>query len=465
MEIETLKKSHKKEIIIGISLFVIIAIVLVVRLTFAKYNLVKSIKIAEGTINYKVPDFKIMAMYKNDGNGDIEINTMPESGYVINESKSYCTLDNVNKDTKAKLFTNELGQNVFDGISKYDKCYLYFDKQKTANETILGSIKVNNGTPDFSKTSCAEGTNNGSNCEEANSGVYKANDNDGESYYFRGGVTNNYVKFANKYWRIIRINGDGSIRLIYDGTSAHQNGEVTTDSIAVSNVKWSHKDARHTGSNDNAYTDDNMYVGFKYTANQVHGLGTKSNALQELETWYTSNLSNYANKIDTNAGFCGDRTPSTSDKIGNDKGGTGTTTTYYGAYIRLITNKSPILTCANTSDLYTVSGSTKGNKSLTYPIGLISADEVAMAGGVWRQINYGYYLYNGQNYYSLSPYCFDNPDAFVFGLDASVFGLDAAGDLDYWHVKGTVGVRPVINLKAAVTLTGKGTASDPYVVI
>jgi len=262
-----------------------------------------------------------------------------------------------------------------------------------------------------------------------------------------------HVKFANKFWRIIRINGDGSIRLIYDGTSAHQNGEVTTDSIAIANQKF------------NVSYNNNADVGFKYTSGEVHGLRNKSIILTELETWYTSNLSNYANKIDTNAGFCGDRTPSTSDKIGNDKGGTGTTTTYYGAYIRLITNKSPILTCANTSDLYTVSGSTKGNKSLTYPIGLISADEVAMAGGVWRQINYGYYLYNGQNYYSLSPYCFDNPDAFVFGLDASVFGLDAAGDLDYWHVKGTVGVRPVINLKAAVTLTGKGTASDPYVVI
>jgi len=447
MEIETLKKSHKKEIIIGISLFVIIAIVLVVRLTFAKYNLVKSIKIAEGTINYKVPDFKIMAMYKNDGNGDIEINTMPDKGYTINESKSYCTLDNKNKDTKAKLYTDKDGLHIISGLSKGSKCYLYFDKQKTAGETILGNVTVNNGTPDFSKTSCATGTNNGSNCEEANSGVYKANDNDGESYYFRGSVTNNYVKFANKWWRIIRINGDGSIRLIYNGTSAHNNGTATTDSIAITEQAF------------NISYNNNAYVGFQYISGEVHGLSTKSNVLTQLETWYTSNLTNYANKIDTNAGFCGDRTPSTSATTSNNTGGTGTTLTYYGAYIRLVNStKSPVLTCPNASDLYTTSSSTKGSKSLTYPIGLISADEVAMAGGVWGQDNYGYYLYNGQPYWTLSP------SSFSQSVRGSIFTVADVGYLFHRDVNVAAGVRPVINLKYNVTLTGNGTMSDPYVV-
>jgi len=390
MEIETLKKSHKKEIIIGISLFVILVIALVVKLTFAKYNLVKSMEIAEGTINYKLPDFKMMAMYKNDGNGDIEINTMPDKGYTINESKSYCTLDNKNKDTKAKLYTDKDGLHIISGLSKSSKCYLYFDKQKTAGETILGNVTVNNGTPDFSKTSCATGTNNGSNCGEANSGVYKANDNDGESYYFRGSVTNNYVKFANKFWRIIRINGDGSIRLIYDGTSAHQNGEVTTDSIASASKRF------------NANADDNAYVGFRYTTGQVRGLEA--------------------------------------------------------AYIRIANStKLPVLTCTNASDLYTLSSSTKGNKSLTYPIGLISADEVSMAGGVTGQNNYGYYLYNGQSYWTLSPYYFS-------GSHASMFGVYTAS-LTGWSMDLAIGVRPVINLKVDITLTGKGTASDPYVVL
>jgi len=531
MGFETIRKSHKKSIVIGAIIFIILAIVLVVRLTFAKYNLVKSIKIAEGTINYKVPDFKIMAMYKNDGSGYTEIDTMPESGYVINETKSYCEL-NGSKDTKAKLFTNEDGKHVISGLSKGSKCYLYFDyvdKEKpvisnvtingtkteinvtvtatdnkgvteyyysidngtyvktttrtykftgltagsahaikvyvkdaagnesevvsktgtttipTASETILGNVTVKNGTPNFSKTSCATGTNNGSNCLESNSGVYKANDNDGISYYFRGSVTNNYVKFANKYWRIIRINGDGSIRLIYDGTSAHANGTSTSDSIIVNH-------------SFNSNYINNSLVGFKYTNGEVHGLGTKSYILTELETWYTSNLSNYANKIDTNAGFCGDRTPSTSEFTSNGLGGTELTTTYYGAFIRLYTNKSPVLTCPNASDLYTVSSSTKGNKSLTYPIGLITADEVSMAGGLRNNDNYGYYLYNGQPYWTLSP------SSFSQSVRGSIFTVADVGYLFHRDVNVAAGVRPVINLKYNVTLTGNGTMSDPYVV-
>jgi len=458
MEFETLKRGKflfQKWVLVGVSGIVFVLLVIGTYISFAKYLVIKNIPIASGTINYRIPDFELVAMYQQKANQTCttdtcysEITTMPDKGYTINESKSYCTLDNVNKDTKAKLFTNEDGKHVISGLSKSSKCYLYFDKQKTSGETILGNVTVNAGTPDFSKTSCAEGTNNGSNCEEANSGVYKAVDESGKnSYYFRGSVTNNYVKFANKWWRIIRINGDGSIRLIYNGTSAHNNGTATTDSIAITEQAF------------NISYNNNAYVGFQYISGEVHGLSTKSNVLTQLETWYTSNLTNYANKIDTNAGFCGDRTPSTSATTSNNTGGTGTTLTYYGAYIRLVNStKSPVLTCPNASDLYTTSSSTKGSKSLTYPIGLISADEVAMAGGVWGQDNYGYYLYNGQVYYSLSPCYFGGSDAYVFGVYTT-------GYLNNWYVDSTVGVRPVINLKAAVTLTGKGTASDPYVVI
>jgi len=396
MKIETIGKNHKKEIIIGVSIFVVIAIVLVVKGTLAKYELVKNIKIAEGTINYKQPDFKMMAMYKNDGNGDIEINTMPESGYTINESKSYCTLDNINKDTKAKLYTDENGQHIISGLSKSSKCYLYFDyldKEKpvinnvttsvtkteitvsvtasdnkevteywykidnneyikdtpstgthkftglaagsthtikvyvkdssgniseevsktvtttspTASEAILGNVTVNNGAPDFNKTSCTSG------CGESTVGVYKANDNDGISYYFRGDVENNYVRFAGYWWRIIRINGDGSIRIIYDGTSPRKNGTVESNNSAI-----------NAAFNYCAGNCHNYMIGFKYSIyGENHGLNTKSNALTELEKWYNNNLINFVDKIDINAGFCGDRTISTESSS-------------YGGLIRLV---------------------------------------------------------------------------------------------------------------------------------
>jgi len=447
MQFEEKTKSYKSEIVIGLSIFVILVIGLIIKLTFAKYSLVKNIKVTEEDINYKLLGSKMLAMYKNDGNDDIEIDTMPESGYEINETKSYCTLDNINKDSNAKLYTDENGKHVISGLSKTSKCYLYFDKIRTKKvKTALGTIEVNLDTPDFNITSCVAGTNNGSNCGEAYSGIYQANDSDGISYYFRGGVTNNYVKFANLWWRIIRINGDGSIRLIFDGISANANGTNTPDSIALKK------------QNFNVKQNDNMYVGFKYTSGEVHGLGTKSNALSGLETWYTSALSNYTNKIDTNAGFCGDRTPSTSTDSSNGSGGTGRTITYYGAYFRLENSKiSPILTCENESDLYTVSSSTKGNKSLTYPIGLISADEVSMAGGRIGTVNYGYYLYNGQHYWTMSPYLFRSSAA-------SMYGVSSNGQLYNWLADVTIGLRPVINLKADLTFTGNGTMSEPYIV-
>ena len=434
MEFETLKKSHKKEILIGAVVFILITIVLIVRASFAKYQTTKNVTIAEGTVNYKVPDFKIMAMYKNDGAEDVEITTMPESGYTINESKSYCNL-NGSKDSNAKLYTDENGNHVISKLTKGDRCYIYFDKSLcsgSACKTILGNVTVNDGTPDFSKVATTD------------EGVFKAKDDNGDTYYWRGTVTNNYVKFAGKYWRIIRINGDGTIRMIYDGTTARMNGTAFTADTSAFNADY----------------DKHMSVGFRYTNGEVHGLDTESTILQKLNTWYTTNLSSYADKIDTNMGFCGDRTPSTSETEINNSGGTKYVSTYYGAYIRLITNKTPSLLCP-TEDFYTVSGSSKGNKSLTNPIGLITADEASMAGGVFGTVNPYYYLYTGQTYWTMTPMNFSYP-----GLSyADVFYIRSDEYLYNMFTNKILGVRPVINLKADTIFTGTGTMSDPYVVV
>jgi len=446
MEFEVLKKDHKKEIIIGMVILVIIGIALLVKSTFAKYELVKNIKIAEGTINYKVPDFKIMAMYKNDGNGDIATKTMPTSGYDINSEKSYCTLDNINKDTSIKLYTNASGEHIISGLSKSSKCYLYFDKSSGITE-ILTNNKLIGENADFHKTAQKTCTDRLT-CETSN-GIYKANDDDGISYFYRGAVENNYVRFAGFYWRIIRINGDRSIRLIYDGTSAHANGTSTTDSIAVANKKF-----------NEVPSINNKYLGFMYTNGQQHGLGTKSNALIELESWYKSNLLSYTTKLDTNAGFCGDRTAYLAEDGTTIGGGVGSKQTYYGAYVRLRYDKSPTLTCPNKSDLYTINSSTKGNKSLTYPIGLLTADEAYMAGALYSTANQSYYLYNGQSYWMMTP--FSNPSPLLSNINTD--GGILSPRPDYEH-----GIRPVINLKADTKFTfngtgEKGTITNPYIV-
>ena len=375
---------------------------------------------------------RTIAMYKSeDGTNYTEITEIPNKGYTINEEKSYCTTDNKTQ-VKGKLKTID-GNHTITNLAKSDKCYLWFDKEKepTASDSILGNITVNEGTPDFSQIA------------DTDEGVFKAKDDDGDAYYYRGAVTNNYVKFADKFWRIIRINGDGTIRMIYDGETARENGSELTLEISAFNTSL----------------NNNMYVGFRYTNGEVHGTRSESTILKKLNAWYRTNLESYSDKIDTNAGFCGDRTPSTSEtEIQNSgSGGIGTNITYYGAYIRLKTNKVPVLTCP-TEDFYTMTSSTKGNKSLTYPIGLITADEVSMAGGLWLTTNKSYYLYTGQSYWNLSPHHF-NYNAYAY-----VFVIHSDGSIRNYAPTPEHGVRPVINLKADVAMTGTGTASDPYVV-
>ena len=315
------------------------------------------------------------------------------------------------------------------------------------------------GTPDFSKTAQADCSGK-SNCEETN-GMYAAEDDYGTSYYYRGAVDNNWFQFGTNssgqplYWRIVRINGDGSIRLIYNGPTTS-----STDESTMINTSQ----AFNTSYNNNAY------VGYMYKIGEVHGLVESSDIKKELDEWYFDNLTGEgeADKIDGNAGFCGDRYPSTSSSSSNGSGGTGTTTTYYGAYIRLSTNKTPTFECPD-GDLYTTPGSSKGNGALmvnnsndnnrnerSTPIGLITAGEVAFAGGVVGSSNSSYYLYNNADYWTMSP-----SNANIIG--AYMFRVYSAGNLDSGGVvNGSRGVRPVINLKSAIAITGSGSKTDPF---
>lgn len=293
---------------------------------------------------------------------------------------------------------------------------------------ILEDNTINQTTPDFSQVATT------------NEGMFADFDNDGVTTYFRGAVTNNYVKFANFWWRIIRVNGNGSVRLIYDGTTAHANGESSTD-------RQIDTGAFNTNRNDNAY------VGYMYgtpgstTYEATHANVNDSSIKTTLDNWYESNLSNYSDYIDTEAGFWGDRTPYSGS-------GTGTTRTYYAPYNRLSRNKTSSFECTNNSDLYTTTGSEDGNKALSYPIGLISADEVVYAGGVYNTSNSSYYLYINDAYWTMSPSSYSG--------GASVFFVSSYGSFGYAYVTSGYGVRPVINLRGDLFVTGTGTSTDPY---
>jgi len=329
--------------------------------------------------------------------------------------------------------TNQL---TVSNVTSSTTCQVNFkEKAPTFAETILADNPNVETRSDFSTRFTA--SNNGNT-------IYRATGQDNKTtYYFAGTVTNNYVKFANKYWRIVRINEDNSVRLIYAGTSASDTAAFINTSQAY-NSNW----------------DNSAYVGYMYTASQQYGTGTNSPIKTVVDNWYVSNLNSYSGYISKTAIYCNDRT------VGS--GGWSATgyTFYYAAYTRLRTNKTPTFACSNSNDRFT-SSTTTGNGKLTYPIGMITADEISYAGGLWNTNNSSYYIAQNASsgaswWWTMSPYNWDS------GGDARVFyvgGSSSTGYLDFDWVYYTNGVRPVISLKSCVLASGgSGTASDPYTV-
>ena len=267
--------------------------------------------------------------------------------------------------------------------------------------------------------------------------LYTSTENGTTVYYFAGNATDNWVKFGKNesnqdlYWRIIRTNSDGGVRLLYHGTSTTAENAYISSSTAF-----------------NSSYNDSKYVGYMYDSN-----GTNSTIKNTIDTWYKNNLTNYTKYLSTTAIYCNDRT------------GDGT---YFGAYTRLITNKTPTYDCTDTNDKFTVDKST-GNGKLTYPIALMTADEISFAGGVYGTNAPTWYYYNSANgsstgstwWWLLSPYIWSGSYASVFGVN----GSSSPGDLDYNNVYNTYGVRPAISLKSCIKYsTGNGSAGTPYTI-
>ena len=414
MEFQVLKRSYLKRNIIIAVVIVLLLSAIILTFTRAKYRVTQSMPLLNGTINYTLADINIVAMYL-DGS---EIDTLPDGNYELT-SESYCTTEDDVRDESIILSydSDTKGLSVSPMTRKGTKCYLYFEERASGGDYILAG----DNAPDGETTDWTGGT----------------------TYYYTGNP-NNWVRFAGFYWRIIRINGDKSIRMIYQGLA-------DSDTPDTGNMTGT---GTQIGADTFNYTSNanNMYVGYMYESGQLHGLQQSSTIKGVLDTWYMNNIANkeFGNYVDGNAGFCGDRRTSSGS-------GTGTSSTNYQPYAR-ISNSSPSLTC-QTEDIYTTSGSGTGNKALTQPIGLISADE-AMFVGIpnWNSSNSNSYLYTGQNYWTISPYWFNDESALVFVLYSN-------GSLDGGYVYIPTGIRPVINLKSDISLTGSGSVDDPFVVV
>ena len=335
-------------------------------------------------------------------------------------------------------------------FSKSTKCNVYFKKPVSNIDYIIAQLDTSGKCP----TMNADGSVNVTGVEATNSYLCKAKDAYGDSYYYRGNVTNNYVKFADKYWRIVRINGDGTVRVIYDGTSAHANGESSRDRQIGTSVF-------------NSSYNDNAYVGYMYgkigalTYAAAHANTNDSTIKAYIDNWYKTNIVGTTNEqyLADNV-FCNDRSISSNKPTSNYNNlGYGTNVTayrwYYGPWESGGYNSSMRLMCPQKNDAFTVSDITNGNGALTYPVGLLSADEIVLAGG-WNAANSGYYLYSGQYWWASSPFDFN-------GNYARVRSIGSSGYANYSdYVNNNNGVRPVFNLKAEALKYGDGTASNPY---
>ena len=359
--------------------------------------------------------------------------------FTLTPSDSSVTLNKLNITCLSGTVPTVSGNTLtISNVQKNEFCQVY----KKEEPTLLSQLLADKTTRPGARTSFSSvlTTDNAKT-------LYSSTEDSKTVYYFAGNATDNWVKFGKNasnqdlYWRIIRTNSDGGVRLLYHGTS------TTATDAYIGTSKF------NSSYNNIAYVSY-MYGNLGSVANARENT-TNSTIKTIIDNWYKDNLNtNYGKYLSTTAVYCNDR--STSDN------------TNFGARTRLYTNKTPSYDCATTEDKFTVDTST-GNGKLTYPIALMTADEVSFAGGVWTKNAPTWYYYNSANgsstgsnwWWLLSPSNWDGSYAVVF----IVGGSSNPGYLGGNYVGNTYGVRPAISLKSCIKYsTGNGSANEPYTI-
>ena len=404
--------------------------------------------------------------------------------------------DDMGRKLSGTLFITEGTINIYAGYEKGTLGYQIMGD----NPTRSTRSNNNNGTNDFATPLTV--TTTGTLFTSTEKNVH--NTTDTTVYYYAGNTTNNWVKFGkyqndliryrgyysttstsykeystmdectsassyNKncteykyanagddiYWRIIRTNADGSIKLLFAGTSP----DTTEGYIGKSAFNTSY--------------DDPMYVGYKYgTSGTLESNRTNENdstIKTVIDNWYASNMTSYTKYLSTTAVYCNDRAEQTAGTYN-----TGSTQFYYAPYARANTNYTPTYDCTLSSDAFSVDNI---SAKLTYPISLMTIDEIVYAGGkggTGLTSPYAWYYNNSANesiigstdyWWLLSPGDWNT----LFLLCADVFGVrgtNETGRLLAPSVSGSNAVRPVVSLKSCIKFsTGNGTSETPYEIV
>jgi len=238
------------------------------------------------------------------------------------------------------------------------------------------------------------------------SGLYAQTVGSNKTYYFRGEPTNNYIKFAGKDYRILRVNEDGTIRI------------MLTSSIG------------NKAFNSTYNTYDKMYY-------------TNSELKTVVDNWFTTNITgNNASKVVSGNYFC-----------------EAVRVAYNGTDYKLNTGSTKLTAKESYTPTFECTTDGNGKGVVTSKVGLVTYDEIIYAGGWYygSGLSYPYYLNSGNLYWTMSPAGFNDFYAYAWLVDSD-------GHTGRNGVNSTYGVRPVLNLSADTLVSGSGTKSDPYIV-
>ena len=365
--------------------------------------------------------------------------------FTLTPSDTSVTLDKLNITCLSGIVPTVSGNTLtISNVQKNEFCQVY------STPTLLSQILKDNPTiktrTDFNTTFTETNTRT----------LYKATESIAgntpkDVYYFAGDAKNNWVKFGGFYWRIIRTNYDGSIRLLYSGTSP----DTTSGYIGTSAF--------------NTTKNDPMYIGYMYGTTgslENNRLNTNDSTIKTyVDNWYKNNLTAYTKYLSNDAVYCNDRELAPGSTYRTDG-----TEFYYAPNGRLNTNKTPTYNCTNNKDAFS------GNNSeakLTYPIALMTADEIAYAGGKYNTnlpSPYAWYYLNSAGgsitgriwWWSLSPNIWDGSSSDIWSVRCS----SNPGYLGSNYVSNSTGVRPVLSLKSCIKYsTGDGSATNPYTIL
>ena len=443
------------------------------------YNIIENARTkANGTELLASPKTKVAEEISQYGTGNFEYETVTFTSDLLpgmwKVGDSEISAKNGSNATTYDSAVGKYVYNIMDGSTKY------FESYDASSST--GKFKIEKK---YNETS-----------------VSLVADDYGTSYYYRGNVTDNYVNFAGMCWRIVRIAGDRSIKLILedqDSTCATSDGNWNIPTTTGGTTKTGNFGYTFHEPNTLTASDGTQNSSVRYIMNYLNGATNNDKSMATVfKNFQTGPLANYLDKLKAGDWCLNDKayasssdntTPLTSQVILNkhvELKSYSTKSFYYNSYVRLYgkTTKEPTLKCNGT-----VMTKFADEKNTDMYVGTLTADEIVYAGGKVYSDNKDYYLINdyqksnGLNFWTLSPSAFSeskgtcgniSDGAFVVRqhttttsnysiIDNGLGSVSVAQSCSMDNID--VSFRPSINLKSGIEITGgNGTKANPYVV-